>query len=296
MTKPARAAKPAYRCTECGADALRWVGRCPECQAWGSVTEIGASTRRAVAPSGRHPCGTADRRALARRGARPPDRRRRARPGARRRARARVRSCCSPASPASASRRCCSTSRTATQPAAAARSIVTGEESTAQVRLRAERIGAVDPNLFLAAENDLGALLTHLDDVTPGLLVVDSVQTISTDAIDGAAGGVPQIRAVAAALIARREGARHRDRARRPRHEGRRDRRPARARAPRRRRAALRGRPALVVAARSRHQEPARRRPTRSAASRCARTAWPGSPTRPGCSCPIARPRCPAPA
>ena len=79
--------------------------------------------------------------------------------------------------------------------------IVTGEESTAQVRMRAERIGAVDPNLFLAAENDLGALLTHLDDVTPGLLVVDSVQTISTDAIDGAAGGVPQIRAVAAALI-----------------------------------------------------------------------------------------------
>ena len=80
--------------------------------------------------------------------------------------------------------------------------IVTGEESTAQVRLRAERIGAVDPNLYLAAENDLGALLTHVGDVTPGLLVVDSVQTISTDSIDGAAGGVPQIRAVAAALIA----------------------------------------------------------------------------------------------
>jgi len=51
MTKPARAAKPAYRCTECGADSIRWVGRCPECQAWGSVTEIGASTRRAVASS-----------------------------------------------------------------------------------------------------------------------------------------------------------------------------------------------------------------------------------------------------
>jgi len=80
--------------------------------------------------------------------------------------------------------------------------IITGEESTAQVRLRAERVEAVHPQLFLAAENDLGAVLTHLDDVRPGLLVVDSVQTISTDAVEGGAGGVPQIRAVAAALIA----------------------------------------------------------------------------------------------
>ena len=80
--------------------------------------------------------------------------------------------------------------------------IVTGEESPAQVRLRAERTGAVHESLYLAAENDLGALLTHVDDVAPGLLVVDSVQTISTDTVDSASGGVPQIRAVAAALIA----------------------------------------------------------------------------------------------
>ena len=75
--------------------------------------------------------------------------------------------------------------------------IVTGEESTAQVRLRAERTGALHADLYLAAENDLGAVLTHVDQVEPGLLVVDSVQTISTTAVDSAAGGVPQIRAVA---------------------------------------------------------------------------------------------------
>ncbi len=45
-------------------------------------------------------------------------------------------------------------------------------------------------------------MLGHVDQVDPGLLVVDSVQTISTTSIDGAAGGVPQIRAVAATLIA----------------------------------------------------------------------------------------------
>jgi DNA repair protein RadA/Sms len=80
--------------------------------------------------------------------------------------------------------------------------IVTGEESTAQVRLRAERTGSLHPRLFLAAESDLAALLGHVDAIAPGLLVVDSVQTISTDTCEGSAGGVPQIRAVAAALIA----------------------------------------------------------------------------------------------
>jgi DNA repair protein RadA/Sms len=79
---------------------------------------------------------------------------------------------------------------------------VTGEESAAQVRLRAERIGALHPALYLAAETDLSALLGHLDAVRPGLLVVDSVQTIGSAAVDGTPGGVTQVRAVAAALTA----------------------------------------------------------------------------------------------
>ena len=56
---------------------------------------------------------------------------------------------------------------------------VTGEESAAQVRLRADRTGAVSKNLFLAAETDLAALLEHVEAVDPGLLIVDSVQTIA---------------------------------------------------------------------------------------------------------------------
>ncbi len=78
---------------------------------------------------------------------------------------------------------------------------VTGEESTAQVRLRAGRTGAVSSALWLAAETDLQALLAHVDAVRPGLLVVDSVQTIASAATDGSAGGVTQVRAVTAALI-----------------------------------------------------------------------------------------------
>jgi DNA repair protein RadA/Sms len=79
--------------------------------------------------------------------------------------------------------------------------VVSGEESTSQVRLRAERIGALHERLYLAAETDLGALLGHLEAVKPGLLVVDSVQTISISGTDGVAGGVTQVRAVTAALV-----------------------------------------------------------------------------------------------
>jgi DNA repair protein RadA/Sms len=80
--------------------------------------------------------------------------------------------------------------------------IVTGEESTAQVRARAERTHTMHADLFLAAENDLGAVLAHLDEVKPGLLILDSVQTIASSSVDGVVGGVPQIRAVTATISA----------------------------------------------------------------------------------------------
>ena len=46
-----RPAAPTFRCVECGAASIRWVGRCPECQAWGTLSESGASaTVRSVRP------------------------------------------------------------------------------------------------------------------------------------------------------------------------------------------------------------------------------------------------------
>jgi DNA repair protein RadA/Sms len=79
---------------------------------------------------------------------------------------------------------------------------VTGEESAAQVRLRADRIGAVSDQLFLAAETDLDVVLGHLDHVQPRLLIIDSVQTIAAAGVEGVPGGVTQVREVAAALTA----------------------------------------------------------------------------------------------
>jgi DNA repair protein RadA/Sms len=79
--------------------------------------------------------------------------------------------------------------------------VITGEESAAQVKLRAERVAAISPELFLAAESDLAAVLSHVDAVQPGLLVIDSVQSIASAETAGTAGGVAQVREVAAALI-----------------------------------------------------------------------------------------------
>jgi DNA repair protein RadA/Sms len=78
---------------------------------------------------------------------------------------------------------------------------VTGEESASQVRLRADRTGGVHDELYLAAETDLGAVLTHVEQVRPSLLVVDSVQTIGVSGVDGVPGGVSQVKEVAAALV-----------------------------------------------------------------------------------------------
>src|SRR5688500_8568568 len=48
-SKTARAPRPAYRCTECGWETGKWVGRCGACQAWGSVAETAAPTIRTAA-------------------------------------------------------------------------------------------------------------------------------------------------------------------------------------------------------------------------------------------------------
>ncbi len=75
------------------------------------------------------------------------------------------------------------------------------EESPAQVRLRAERTGALHDELFLASETDLATILGHIDEVRPELVIVDSVQTVASGLIDGAAGQPSQVREVAATLI-----------------------------------------------------------------------------------------------
>jgi DNA repair protein RadA/Sms len=77
---------------------------------------------------------------------------------------------------------------------------LSGEESAGQIRLRAERTGCCHDQLYLAAESDLQTALGHIDQVRPSLVVVDSVQTMSTTEAEGVTGGVTQVRAVTTAL------------------------------------------------------------------------------------------------
>ncbi|MDJ0375905.1 DNA repair protein RadA [Cryobacterium sp. PH31-L1] len=88
--------------------------------------------------------------------------------------------------------------------AAAAKSrvlYVSAEESVSQVRLRAERTNALEPELYIAAETDLGVILGQIDAVKPDLIIIDSVQTVSSALSDGSPGMPSQVREVASTLI-----------------------------------------------------------------------------------------------
>ena len=193
------AARPAFRCDECGLEVGKWVGRCPECQAWGTIAEVGARSGVTVtagpvsAPArpigdvpaegaSHRPTGVAELDRVLGGGLVPGSVVLLAgEPGVGKS----TLLVTAAAHIAQGGRRCL---------------VVTGEESAAQVRLRAGRIDALADDLFLAAETDLAAVLGHVDAVSPEVLVVDSVQTISAASVDGTSGGVAQVREVAAVL------------------------------------------------------------------------------------------------
>ena len=74
---------------------------------------------------------------------------------------------------------------------------ISGEEAKAQIRLRAERLGLADATVLLAAETSLRDVLTTLDAEKPDLVVIDSIQTMWSDAVESAPGSVSQVRACA---------------------------------------------------------------------------------------------------
>ncbi|MFB8387796.1 DNA repair protein RadA [Microbacterium sp. NPDC055910] len=200
--RPAQTAP--YRCTECGWTTAKWAGRCGECQQWGTVVESSEPTGilRAMVPVS---------------------------PGAERTARP-----ITHIDTSDAPRRTTGVGEfdrvlgggivpgaaillsgepgvgkstllldVAAQSARAGHRVLyaSAEESTAQVRLRAERTGALHDELYLASETDLATILGHIDAVQPSLLIVDSVQTVSSALSDGIAGQPSQVREVAATLI-----------------------------------------------------------------------------------------------
>ena len=78
---------------------------------------------------------------------------------------------------------------------------VSGEESAQQVRLRAERLDALQPTLWFVADTDVARVVSHLDEVTPSVVVVDSIQTMTHPELASSAGSVGQVRESAARLV-----------------------------------------------------------------------------------------------
>ena len=198
-------ASPGYTCTECGWNTVKWVGRCGECQAWGTVVEESTKTGIQVkmtpafvsedrvakpiteisADSGNDfwPSGISEFDRVLGGGIVP---------GA---------AILLSGEPGVGK----STLLLEVASRAAKSGIrvlyVSAEESVSQVRLRASRTGALHENLYLAAETDLSTVIGQIDAVQPSLLIVDSVQTVASSTVDGLAGGVSQVREVAAVLI-----------------------------------------------------------------------------------------------
>jgi DNA repair protein RadA/Sms len=196
-------ARSQYRCSECHHITAKWVGRCPECGTWGTVDEVavlaavnGSATRRAVAPTTPAvPISSID-------------------PAITRHYHTGVseldRVLGGGIVPGSVTLlagdpgvgKSTLLLEVAHRWAEAGRRALylSGEESAGQIRMRAERTGCHHDEVFLAAESDLQTALGHINEVRPTLVVVDSVQTMSTTEADGVTGGVTQVRAVTTAL------------------------------------------------------------------------------------------------
>ena len=78
---------------------------------------------------------------------------------------------------------------------------VSGEESEEQISLRAKRMKNSNPECYILSETELERILVHAENIKPGLIIIDSIQTINTTALESSAGTVSQVRECAAQLL-----------------------------------------------------------------------------------------------
>ena len=181
-----------HRCADCGASSPVWAGRCPGCDAWNTLVEERATETASVPAGPRGPARriseveTAD-----------------VAPG--------------PTSVGELDRvlaggvvpgsvtllggepgigKSTLLLQAAAGMARRGRTVLylSAEESAAQVRRRAGRLGATPDDLWLASDTDLPALVGHLDEIRPSLVVVDSIQTLHDPSLSSAPGSVAQVR------------------------------------------------------------------------------------------------------
>lgn len=71
---------------------------------------------------------------------------------------------------------------------------ISGEESERQIKMRANRLGALSDNLYLASETDIEKIILCIEEISPEIVIIDSIQTMHRDDIVSSAGSVPQVR------------------------------------------------------------------------------------------------------
>ena len=188
-----------HRCNECGAAAPRWSGRCPTCGAWNSLTEEVAEAKPAVvvgtgaspAPLGTidvadwqpSPTGVEELDRVLGGGLVPG-------------------SVTLLGGEPGIGKSTLLLQVLARAAADGARSLlVSAEESSAQVRLRAERLGTIADGLWILPETSLPSVLAAAEEIQPAVLVVDSIQTLVDPESGTSAGSVTQVRECTAALV-----------------------------------------------------------------------------------------------
>jgi DNA repair protein RadA/Sms len=193
-----------FVCTDCGGESLRWAGQCPHCQAWNTLQEF--QVRKAAASKG-------SARARSASAAKPI-------------ALSEIESEAAPRRPLAWDElnrvlgggvvpgsivlvggepgvgKSTLLMHAAAQVAHRGRVLyVSGEESGQQVRMRAERLGALKSGIFLLAENDLDVICDAISAEPTALAIIDSIQTVTDAGFEGSAGSVTQVRESAARLM-----------------------------------------------------------------------------------------------
>ncbi len=194
--------KSAWFCNECGAESPKWEGRCPACGAWNSMTEERVPTGPSRSPS---PVASREsRRAVALNDI-----------DAAEMPRIKL--------PSGELNRVLGgglvpgemvliggepgvgKSTLVLQNLLAIRSktilYVSGEESATQLKMRADRLERGSDNLFVVCETSLERIFDQIENVSPGIIVIDSIQTIASDVLESSAGSVSQVRECAARLL-----------------------------------------------------------------------------------------------
>ena len=192
---------PAFTCTACGTAHRKWIGRCEACGAWNSIVEEAPLSEgpKSLGGKGRSIALTD----LATNAAAPP----RAASGIAEFDRV-LGGGLVPASailvggdPGIGKSTLLLQATAAFARKGVACMYISGEEATAQVQMRAQRLGLTDAKVALGAETNLRDILTTLDTHRPGLVVIDSIQTMWLDTVDSAPGSVSQVRAASHELV-----------------------------------------------------------------------------------------------